>query len=277
MISIMEQPKHSQPQPPVPGPGQPAAPTQNSVSPVTYTDTYGIVSLILAVIAFNLPGFIVGLIGARKAKKLGASPVLSRIGWIVNLIMMIIGLTIASFVVWMIATHGDELKSLRDHNWESSVESEGTKSVSASGYALDVPSSFYDNSSEYPTADIAQGSDDRNVYVMTYSDKAADIAAATTAAGYADTAFESFQSDSNFTGQTRTQLAPGEVPNPNQLDVADYRMEANVGIRHYVYYDRYVKTAKGYYMITTWTTPGELDKNLETMKAILASFHETQL
>ena len=103
----MEQPP--QPQSPTPLVGQPPVPTLTP--PEHYTDGWGIASIILASLSLNLPGFIVGLIGASKAKRIGAAPVLSRIGWIVNLAMMILGLIIGSLFFWYVMTHPNGFKS----------------------------------------------------------------------------------------------------------------------------------------------------------------------
>lgn len=52
------------------------------------TDTVGILSIIFAIL-FAPVGLVLGLIGARDAKKEHRSPVLSRIGWIIGLILTV--------------------------------------------------------------------------------------------------------------------------------------------------------------------------------------------
>lgn len=262
-----------QPANPHPGVGQPPAPQMAPQTAANYTDGWGIASIILASLSLCLPGFVVGLIGASKAKRIGASPVLSRIGWIVNLAIMVIGLIIGVLIVGYAITHPGEFKSSMESGASQSA-SPATKSVSAKGYALNIPTAFSDNLADYPDADIAQGDGMTNIYVTSYSDKAADIAATATASDYADKAFQSFQADASFTGQTRSKLAAGTIPNPSNLDAIDYRLDANYGIKKYIYYERFIKTTKGYYMLSTWTTPADLDKNTDTIKQILSSFHE---
>jgi phage shock protein PspC (stress-responsive transcriptional regulator) len=259
------------PTPPIPAPGQPPAP--GPTVPTDYTDGFGIASIILAAMSLSIPGLVVGLIGAHKAKKLGASPILSRIGWIVNLVMTIFGLIIAGVVIWAIITHPKEFKSSFESSTDSH-ESKSTKSLTGNGYTLDVPTSFVDDIGDYPAADLDAGDDRTGLYLAAYSEDATDIASSTTVANYADKAFEAFQGDTNFTGQTRTQVPAGTIPNPKNLDVLDYRMEGNYGIHKYIYYDRYIKTSTGYYQLTTWTAPGDLDNNFSSIKSILASFHE---
>ena len=80
------EPTAAPPQPPVNAPQQPisAPPAENK------TDILGILSIVFAFIGLQLVGFILGLIGASKAKKEGRSPVLSRVGWILNLVFGII-------------------------------------------------------------------------------------------------------------------------------------------------------------------------------------------
>ena len=53
------------------------------------SDRYGVLSIIIAFIGFQIIGLIIGLVGASKAKKEGRSPTLSRIGWILNLVIII--------------------------------------------------------------------------------------------------------------------------------------------------------------------------------------------
>jgi hypothetical protein len=276
MMNIMNEPTShpNNPQVPTPSyaphpaPGQPAPPLVQASQ--SYTDGLGIASIILAALFINLPGLIVGLIGASKAKKAGASPAISRIGWIINLIMLVIGTLLLGLFIYYAATHADEFKSNNSTSSQSS-----TKRVSGPGFSLEVPSSFTNNSLGYPDADVAEGDDTAGVYVMVYTEDAVNVDTSTTVNDYAESAFKTFQADPSFTNQTRTQLAAGTIPNPHGLDVIDYRMEATHGINKYVYYDRYIKTAAGYYMITTWTAPSELDKNAPTIKNILSSFRET--
>lgn len=66
---------------------------QTNIAPVqSQTDTLGIISLVFAFIGLFPIGLILGLIGAKNAKKENRSPVLSRIGWIINLVLTLISL-----------------------------------------------------------------------------------------------------------------------------------------------------------------------------------------
>ncbi|MDQ5972741.1 MAG: hypothetical protein QG553_900 [Patescibacteria group bacterium] len=76
-------------------------------------DVLGLVSIGLAMFGLSLPGFIVGLVGASQAKKAGNSAVISRIGWIMNLVICIIvtilfGLLIAFWPTIMREARNDE-------------------------------------------------------------------------------------------------------------------------------------------------------------------------
>lgn len=68
-------------------------------------DTYGIISMILAII---LPpaGIIVGLIGVQKAKSNRRDPKLSKIGWILSLILTLVGIITIGLLILLIAGIG---------------------------------------------------------------------------------------------------------------------------------------------------------------------------
>ncbi len=66
------------------------SPVPVGTPPENKTDVMGIISLACAFFGLQLPGFIIGLIGAKKAKEEGRSATLSKVGWIINLILMII-------------------------------------------------------------------------------------------------------------------------------------------------------------------------------------------
>lgn len=121
---MLEQPTPSQEpqqtQPIAPGAGQPPAPV--ATPPANYTDGWGIASIILAAMSLSLPGFVVGLIGASKAKKIGAPPVLSRIGWIVNLTVMAIGLLVGLLILWYALSHPDEIRKYIHEAQQQSTE-----------------------------------------------------------------------------------------------------------------------------------------------------------
>lgn len=62
------------------------------------TDTLGIVSIVLALFGVFPVGLTLGLVGASKAKKTGRSVKLSRIGWILNLISLVV-VSVLAFLV----------------------------------------------------------------------------------------------------------------------------------------------------------------------------------
>ena len=74
----MTPPPASTPQPTMPTPQPGYVPP----APASKTDGLGIASIALAFFGFSPIAFILGLIGASKAKKAGHSPILSRVGWI---------------------------------------------------------------------------------------------------------------------------------------------------------------------------------------------------
>ena len=78
-------------------------------------DRYGVLSIVIAFIGFQIIGLIIGLVGASKAKKEGRSPTLSRIGWILNLVIIIavaiyIGLILAGTSASAAQRHRDKVR-----------------------------------------------------------------------------------------------------------------------------------------------------------------------
>lgn len=57
-------------------------------------DVLGIVSIVMAFISLQVPGLIIGLLGEQQARKEGRSQKLSRIGWILNLVILIIAVIV---------------------------------------------------------------------------------------------------------------------------------------------------------------------------------------
>lgn len=255
-----------------PNHGQPSAPT--ITPPLHYTDGFGIASIIMAALFFTIPGLILGIIGESKAKSHNASPILSRIGWIANLIMLIFGLIITIALFGFLVQNADKLKTeFKDQSMTQSM----LQTFNADTFSLNAPDEFIDSKEDNPNAAISLSNDNKGIYLLAYNNNVSDIADGTTLAEYADEAFKTFEQDASFSGQKREQLAAGIISNPDRLEVLDYKMEANFGINKFVYYDRYIKTANGYYMLTSWTAPGQLEANLSTMKSMLASFKETSL
>lgn len=247
--------------------GQPHVPIP--AAPASYTDGYGIASIVLALFAFTIPGLIIGLIGASKAKRMRASPVVSRVGWILNLVFLVISTIILVAVIAFVVSHPEEIKSEI-----SSLKDASRTTVAAGGARLLVPTSFESIASDYPDADIAQGDLFGEAYVITYRESSADVASNTTASDYANLSYRQFEADSGYSEQSRTQLAAGQVANPNGYDVADYRIDATYEGHKYVYLVRYVRTAQSYYTVMSWTMPSYLDDNQTTLYNILASFQE---
>ncbi len=256
-----------------PNHGQPTVPIVTP--PAQYTDALGIASIIMAAFCFTIPGLIFGIVGESKAKSQKASPILSRIGWIVNLIMLVLSIIALVGLFVFLASNADQFKTSIDNSQSATRSMQQT--FNGNTFTIGAPNGFYDMSSEYPEASLSISDDSKEVYVIAYEDSSVDIAEGTTLSQYADKAYESFTQDENFGDQKRELLAAKVVPNPSNLEVLDYRMEANYGISKFVYYDRYIKTSNGFYMLTSWTTPGQLDANLPAMKAILSSFKETTL
>ena len=85
---------------------------------------------------------------------------LSRIGWILNLIGMVIGLIVCiGFTVYFI-THPESLKSPTTPASSLNLDETPTRnerSVSSNGITLSVPNDYIDVSDEYPKASFAQG------------------------------------------------------------------------------------------------------------------------
>jgi hypothetical protein len=252
--------------------GQPAAPTVTP--PVHYTDGFGIASIIMAAMFWSIPGLILGIIGESKAKSRQASPVLSRIGWIVNLIMLVFGLIIAAAFFAFLVQNSDEIK----HELESHAAPESMQQTFyAASFTVEAPDNFSITDEDSPAAELSIEDETNIISLLAYSDAVSDIAGGTTLAQYADASYKTFTKTTDISEQKREQLAPGVIANPDNLEVIDYSVEGNDGIAKYVYYDRYIKTANGYYMLTTRTMPSRLDTNLSTMKSILASFKESKM
>ncbi|QQS21983.1 hypothetical protein IPM09_00280 [Candidatus Saccharibacteria bacterium] len=265
---------------PISAPEQAAPTLQPTVLPPSYTDGFGIASIVCVFLFFSLPGFVLGLIGASKAKKAGVSPVLSRVGWILNLIGMILGFIVATaFIIYAIA-HPDDFKPKSSSGSSSLTNSDSglsaaERSVSANGITLSVPNSYIDISDEYTDAKLAQSEPSGSPSVIVYFQETVDVPTGTTIEAYADQSFKSFQTDTRFTGSARTLLPSGTVANPDNLTKIDYKITAAYDLHNYTYYERYIKTTRGYYIISAWTSPSNLGKHEAEMKRILASFRES--
>ena len=76
-------------------------PTVQGGTPASHTDTFGIVSIVLAFFA-PLVGLIFGIIGKNKAKKEGYDGKLSKIGIILNAVFMILGVLFLIFYIVLV-------------------------------------------------------------------------------------------------------------------------------------------------------------------------------
>ncbi|MEK7471634.1 MAG: hypothetical protein AAB624_00090, partial [Patescibacteria group bacterium] len=78
----------------------PVAPEPVATTPTHHkTDMLGISSLIVGVIGLLPIGLVLGLVGASHAKKEHRSPVVSRIGWIINLVGMLVVIPVLTLLV----------------------------------------------------------------------------------------------------------------------------------------------------------------------------------
>lgn len=92
------------------------------INSMNKTDVLGIVSLVMAFTALQIPGLIVGLIGEKNAKNEGRSPRLSRIGWIINLVMLVLFTIVIAIFLFMIPSNrnkGDDATRKADLNYFS--------------------------------------------------------------------------------------------------------------------------------------------------------------
>lgn len=92
---------------------QPPSPTDASPAPQSpeqpmaqqrqqdTTDVFGIISLVTIFVGFQFVGVILGYLGMKKAKKEGYSPILSQIGFWVNLVISVL---VALWIGFMILT-----------------------------------------------------------------------------------------------------------------------------------------------------------------------------
>ncbi len=96
----IQMPPYAPTQPPMTDPVMPTPTTEPVAGQSEHkTDTLGIVSLVCVVIGMLPIGFILGLVGASHAKKEHRSAVLSRIGWVLNLILMLAAVPVVVLLV----------------------------------------------------------------------------------------------------------------------------------------------------------------------------------
>ncbi len=123
------------------------------------TDVLGIISIVLAVVGFQLVGLIIGIVGEQQAKKEGRPVILSRIGWIINLVICILVLFIIIAVFISIPVLQ---RSTSDANTKSRMQN-----ISADLEDYYNKRSYYppnlDAISSYPSADSESMYDDTPV------------------------------------------------------------------------------------------------------------------
>lgn len=76
------------------------------------TDTLGIVSVVLAFTGLHIPGLIIGIVGEKNAKREGRAYNLSRIGWIVNLVILIVTVIVIGIFIALIPSHRNKVYDL---------------------------------------------------------------------------------------------------------------------------------------------------------------------
>lgn len=291
-MDMNESPQTPQPspQPPVAPPVQPpiqppvvppAGPQQPPVpggqAPQNQTDVMGIISIVLPFVGLSLVGLVVGLIGASKAKREGRSPILSRIGWIISLVVVLISIALFALLVALGVQQQQEKDAARSSNSSSLSSAEvdaNSRKVSVDGFSLVVPNDFADIPEEYrnTSANYTQGDDATNEYALVIKESAGDFRDSMTVQDYADLLNEDYKSGDSVTGAVISPLT--DVANGGNLDAVDYMITGESGDIQVVYYIRYVKTATSFYQIMTWTSPSSIAFAQPDLYSILESFRE---
>lgn len=116
---------------------------QTNIEPKQSKDVQGILSIVFALtIVLALPGLIIGLLGASKAKAKGRSPVLSRLGWMISLAILTASIVVLSLLAK--ATYDNYQKQLSDTHTRMEI--------SKIQYELEV---YYSNNKYYPAQSLA--------------------------------------------------------------------------------------------------------------------------
>lgn len=253
---------------PVPPPMQPPVPPQQHSE---RTDVMGIISIIAPFIGFSLIGLVIGLIGASNAKRERRSPVLSRVGWIISLVVTILTLLIIALIAAAIVVNPNIGEpSSPQHSQQSSGD---LKQVSSDGFTLTVPQSFTDIPDKYKSADaiLSKGDDYSEEYVAVVKEPKTDFQDGMTAQGYADVVNKhNYLEGSTITDPIVTPLTG--VSNPYTYQAADYEITGAVDGVKIVYYTRYIATSSHFYQVITWTLPRQADQTKADLFAILESF-----
>lgn len=134
-------------------PVQTGAPKTNA-APVQKTDVLGIISIVFAFIGLQVIGLILGLIGVKKAKEEGRSTTLSKIGWILNLVFMIIAAII--IVLFLIIGAAASKNSDKIEDAASKLESSLEESNNSSDASASTLVAGYDKVTEGMTKSAAE-------------------------------------------------------------------------------------------------------------------------
>jgi Tfp pilus assembly protein PilE len=102
------------------------------------TDVLGIVSIIIDVLGMPVIGIILGAVGEQQAKKKGYSPVLSRIGWILGIVLTVLGAIALLLIVYL------SVPALQQNSRDTQRKNE------LSNIQLDL-SNYYSENLTYPT------------------------------------------------------------------------------------------------------------------------------
>lgn len=263
------------PQPPIPSAPHPPVPPVGQ--PKDFTDVFGIISIIMVFLVLHLPGFILGLVGASKAKKAGQSPVLSRIGWIANLVLMIftlIGILLFALLIFAVKQNADTTKAASNlFDSSMSIGATETRTDEGQGFSLAVPTYFAEIEEQYRSADAiySQGSDLENEYVMVIKESTSDFSDTLTVSEYADLVNNNYASGQTLTNAVITPLYG--IANPNELSVKDFEVTGESSGVKIVFYIRYVKAGTSLYQVAAWTNPSSKATAKPVLTAILQSFN----
>jgi hypothetical protein len=274
------QPSPQPPIPPAPQPGAPGIPPQPGTpgqAPQGQTDILGIIGIVLAIIGFAPIGLILGLIGASKAKREQRSPLLSRIAWILSLVITV--LFTLGFI--LLVTFGLLAASQNKNNTSTNTSDTSSSSDTSTpglserkdygdGFSLIVPDTFTDiPNTTGDDASYAKGDDTTAEYVLIAKQSTLDVATGMTAQEYGQRINEQFQ----LTNPVATSIF--DIENPAGYDVADFELRGSTeNGTNLVYYIRYIKTATYFYQVVTWTAPSQAAQVRPDLVKIIESFRE---
>lgn len=73
------------------------------------SDILGIISIVLAFTALQIPGLIIGIVGEKSAKQEERPHTLSRIGWILNLVILVVAVLSIGIFFALIPSHRNQV------------------------------------------------------------------------------------------------------------------------------------------------------------------------